>query len=246
MPVTSRTELKEYTLRALGHPLVEIDITDEAFDDRIDEAIAFFHEYYYDGADRFFYKHEVTQTDIDNGYVTLPDHIWGVNSLFNMSNSGSIQPNIFDLQYQLRQWDLRDLSSTSMIYYSQVMSHLSLLENQLTVQRQFRFNRNSGALHIDMDWSSRVVVGQFLLVDCYSILDPETNTRFYNNRQFKEYTIALTKKQWSMAYKKYEQIQLPGGVTIDGNTLYQEALQEIQEIEQDIINNQSPLGFVVG
>jgi hypothetical protein len=246
MTISSRADLKDFALSMLGHPLVTVDITDEAMDFRIDNALEFFQEYYFDGADRFFLKHEVTQLDIDNEYITIPANIWGINNVLPFSNSASATPNIFDLQYQLRMNDLRDLTSTSMIYYSQIMGHIALIDQMLTVQRQFRFNRNSDKLYLDMNWQARVQVGAWLMIDCYAVLDPDINIKFWNNRAFKDYVVALFKLQWSMAYKKYDQIQLPGGVTIDGNNLYQEAKGEVDDIENDIKNNQSPLGFIMG
>lgn len=245
MPVTNKQELKDYVLRALGAPLVEIDITDEAFEDRISEAIDFFREYYFDGSDRVFYKHKVIQADIDNKYITLPDYIWGVNSIAP-ANTSSTSPNIFDLQYQFRQWDMSNMLSTSLVYYTQVMQHLDLLDITLNVQKQFRFNRNDGKLYIDTDWTNKLPLDSWILVDSYSAIDPDGSPKFWNNRTFKEYTIALVKKQWSLAYSKYDRIQLPGGVVIDGKTMYAQAVEECKEIEKEIIDNQSPLGFFLG
>jgi hypothetical protein len=246
MSVNSREELKMFALRALGYPLVEIDITDEAANDKIDEALEFFAEYYFDGVDRAFYKHQVTQQDIDNRYILIPPNIWGVTAIFPFSNSANVQPNIFDLEYQLRQNDLRDITSTSLIYYQQVMNHLALIDQTLTVQRQFRFNRNSDKLYIDMNWINRVTVGSYLLIDCYSVLDPDENPKMWNNRLLKKYLIALFKMQWSMAYSKFDNIQLPGGVSVDGKGMYADAKAEVDDIEQDIINNGAPINFLVG
>ena len=235
-----------FALRALGYPLVEIDITDEAANDKIDEALAFFHEYYFDGVERAFYKHQVTQLDIDNKYILIPPTIWGVTAIFPFSNSASVQPNIFDLEYQLRQNDLRDITSTSLIYYQQVMNHIALIDQTLTVQRQFRFNRNSDKLYLDMNWINRVTVGSYLLIDCYSILDPDENIKLWDNRLLKKYLVALFKMQWSMAYSKFDNITLPGGVSVDGKAMYADAKGEVDDIEADIINNGAPINFLVG
>jgi hypothetical protein len=245
MSVANKYELKEYVLRALGAPLVDIDVTDEAFDDRIDEAIALFREYYFDGSDRYYYRHIITATDLANQYITMPEYIWGVNGLFPVSNSAT-SPSIFDLQYQFRQWDMASLTSTSLVYYTQVMQHLSLLDITLNITKQIRFNRNEGRLYIDTNWDAKMPVDTWILVDCYSVIDPDGSPKFWNNRVFKEYVTALVKKQWSAAYKKFDKIQLPGGVVIDGKDLYQEAVAECKEIEQDIINNSSPLQFFTG
>lgn len=247
MPVSNRQELKDYCFRALGAPLVEIDVTDEAADDRINEALDFFREYYFDGADHFYYRYELTQQDIDNQYLTIPDNIWGVNRIFPVSNSGSTQGDIFSYEYQFRSSDMmRNLSSTNLVYFTQVMSYLSLVENLLNVQLQFRFNRNEGKMYIDTNWANRFLPGTWIMIDCYAVMDPDVNAKFWNNRRFKEYTTALLKQQWAVAYSKYDNIQLPGGVTVNGKAMAEEARAERKEIEDDIINNQSPLEFFVG
>lgn len=247
MAVSNRQELKDYCFRALGAPLVEIDVTDEAADDRINEALDFFREYYFDGADHFYYKHEITADDITNQYITIPDNIWGVNSIFPVSNSGSTQGDIFSYEYQFRSSDMmRNLSSTNLVYFTQVMSYLSLVENLLNVQLQFRFNRNEGKMFIDTNWANRFLPGTWLMIDCYAVMDPEVNTKIWNNRRLKEYATALLKQQWAVAYSKYDNIQLPGGVTVNGKAMAEEARAERKEIEEDVINNQSPLAFYIG
>lgn len=247
MAVTNRQEMKEYCYRALGAPLVDLDVTDEAVDDRIDEALDFFREYYFDGADHCFHRHVVTQEDIDNGYITIPDNIWGINSIYPVSNSGNANGDIFSYEYQFRSSDMmRNLSSTNLVYFQQVMSYFTLVENLLNVQLQFRFNRNEGKMYIDTNWENRLPVGTWIMTDCYAVMDPNVNTKFWNNRRFKEYCIALVKQQWARAYSKYDNIQLPGGVTISGEKLMREATEERKEIEDDIINNQTPLQFFIG
>jgi hypothetical protein len=245
--IDTREKLKAYTLIALGHPLVEIDITSEAHEFAIDNALEFFQEYYFDGADRFYYKHQVTQTDIDNQYLTIPPNIWGINSVFPMTSSGANQASIFDFEYQLRASDMmRTAGNSGLVYYTQVMQNLAMAENLLNIGKQFQFNRNSDKLFISMNWANRTAVGSWIMLDCYAVIDPDVNTKFWNNREFKKYCVALVKKQWAVAYSKYDNITLPGGVTIDGKAMQESAKTEIQEIEQQIINNQSPLGFIVG
>lgn len=246
MPVTNRDELKQYALRALGAPLVDIDITNEQMDDRIDEALDFFREYYFDGTEKMLLKHQITATDITNKYITIPDHVWGITRIFPLANSSATEPNIFDLQYQLRMNDLRDLTSTSLVYYSQVMSHLALIDWLLTKGKQIRFNRNTNKLFIDMNWDTSVVEGTWLIIEGYSALDPNEHTKFWNNRVFKEYVIALFKKQWAAPLKKYQNIALPGGITVNGQELYDEAVNDIKEIENDIIQNSAPCEFFLG
>lgn len=246
MPVANREELKQYALRSLGAPLVDIDLTDEQMDDRIDEALDFFREYYFDGVQKMYMKHQITATDISNRYITIPDHVWGIIRIFPLANTASNQPNIFDLQYQLRMNDLRDLTSTSLIYYSQVMSHLSLIDNLLTKAKQLRWNRNTDKLYIDTDWGSTFVEDTWIIIECYSALDPNESPKFWNNRLLKEYVTALFKKQWASPLKKYSNIALPGGVTVNGQELYDEAISEIEKIETEVIDNGGPCEWFMG
>ena len=143
--------------------------------------------------------------------------------------------------------DLRDLTSTSLIYYAQAMSHIALIDNLLNVHKQFRFNKLNGKLYIDQSWSSAgLAVGQFILLDAYTALDPATSPKLWNERLFKEYVIALLKRQWGSNVKKYQGIQLPGGVTIDGQSLYEEGKAEQEAIEETIMTQLAPLEFQMG
>jgi len=246
MAVTNETEFKEYVLRALGAPLLTVNVSGEQLDDRISEAISFFKDYYWDGLEREYLKHKVTQEDIDNRYITIPDHIWSINHVFTPSNSTNGQPNIFDLEYQLRMNDMRDLTSTSVIYYEQVMEHIALLQNRLNAERQFEFNRLNGKLHLHLNWITKVPLDSWIVVEAYAALDPSTSPKMWNDRLFKEYAIALTKFQWAQNLSKYQNVQLPGGVTVDSVTMYNNAQEDISKIEQEIMVNLAPLNWFMG
>lgn len=244
--VNSRQSLKEYCLRALGAPVLEINVDDDQLEDRLDEALEFFRLYHYDGIEKVYLKHQITQDDVDNKYIPMSDLIYGVERVLPITYGASSSKNIFDLQYQLRLNDLYDLTSTSIIYYSTVMSHLSLLDLMLNGHIIYRFNRFQNRLHLDINWESDVAIGQYIIVECYRAMDPLVFTRLWNESWLKHYVTALFKKAWATNLKKFSGMSLPGGVTIDGNALYDEAISEIKELEDDLMTKAAPLDFFLG
>jgi hypothetical protein len=246
MAVTTRQTLIDYCLRALGEPVVEINIDDQQVEDRIDEAIEYFRQYHYDGIEKVYLKYQVTSDDVTSKSIPLNDLIYGVTRVFPVAAGTSTSKSIFDLQYQLRLNDLYDLTSTSVIYYSMVMSHLALLDLTLNGHPLYRFNRLTNRLYIDENWVENIPAGSFILVECYRALDPAVAPRMYNENWLKHYATALIKKQWATNLKKFQGLQLPGGVSIDGDKLYAEAQDEIKDLENDLMNKSAPLEFMMG
>lgn len=246
MAVNSRQTLIDYCLRALGEPVVEINVDDQQVEDRIDEAIEYYRLYHHDGIEKIYLKYLVTSDDVTQKSIPLTDLIYGVTRVFPIAAGTGTSKSIFDLQYQLRLNDLYDLTSTSIIYYTQVMSHLALLDQTLNGHPLYRFNRLTNRLYIDEDWVQNIPAGSYVLVECYRALDPTVVTRMYNEVWLKHYCTALIKKQWATNLKKFQGMQLPGGVTIDGDRLYSEASDEIKELENDIMSKSAPLEFMMG
>jgi ethanolamine ammonia-lyase large subunit len=320
MAVTSRETLSEYCLRALGAPVLEINVDDDQLEDRIDEALDVFRLYHYDGIEKIYLKHKITASelnitgtnaasfaatskitggtsgataiiesakdnntlyisrtigafvanetitnpdgttatltassfytagDVDNGWIPIPDLVYGVSRVLPLYQGTSSSRSIFDLQYQLRLNDLYDLSSTSLIYYTTVMQHLATLDLVLNGKPIYRFNRLMDKLYVDIDWKSinKVNVGDYFIVEAYRALDPTEFSKVWNEPWLKKYVTALFKKQWATNLKKFSGLQLPGGVTLDGNSLYNEAVQEIIALEDDIQNKSAPLDFFLG
>lgn len=243
--VTSRQGLKEYCLRALGAPVLEINVDEDQLEDRIDDSLEYWRQYHYDGIERIYLKHTVTTTDITNKYIPIADSVYGITRVIPVSNTQSSK-NLFDIQYQLRLHDLYDLTSTSLIYYKTVMGHIALLDLELNGPQMFRFNRLQNRLYIDLKWGDDVKENSIVVCEAYRALDPTEFNKVWNETWFKKYVTAQFKKQWATNIKKFSGIQLPGGVTLDGDKLYDEAVGEIKELEDDLQNKSAPLEFFLG
>lgn len=244
--VTSRSQLIDYCLRRLGAPVIEINVDSAQIEDRIDDAFQFYREYHYDAVEKIYLKHEMTAQDITNQYVELSDAVVGVERVFPFMNK-STGTNIFDIKYQILINDLYTLMSTDLIYYTEVRQELELINQLLVGQKPIRFNRHMNRLHIDMDWAADVVPGTFIIVECWRILDPDVFTDVYNDMFLKRYATALIKRQWGDNMKKFSGVQLPGGVTLNGEVVYQEAVEEIRQIETEIQSRfELPVDMFVG
>ena len=313
---TTRQEFKDYCLRQLGFPVIDINVDDDQVDDRIDEALQYFRDYHFDGVEKIYMRYKLTQADIDRHWIYVPSAVIGITSVWPFDDSNSTV-NMFDLRYQLRLHDLYDFTSVSYVPYEITMQHIRTIELLFTGTPQFRYNRHLGKLYIDLDWVRFVKEDSWIVVECYRQLEPDlitldgtanvssssntvvgTGTYFYkdfvigdelvinnearrivnidsdtsinvsnaysmtsnnntivktglssvwNDRFLKRYGTALIKRQWGNNLKKFAGIQMPGGVTLNGQQIYDEAAREIEEIEQDMmVLNVLPPEILVG
>ena len=320
MATASREQLKDYALRALGAPVLEINVDATQLEDRLDEALEYWNLYHYEGVEQMYLKQKINasilnvggatsipviSTKLKNGtgataevirqwdkestltqwtvknvqgtwtvgdsileyesnavlgtvaaggvvlgewdlrYITVPDYVYGVTKVLNIGQASSSK-NIFDLQYQLRLNDLYDLTSTSIVYYKTVMSHLAMLDLELNGHPLYRFNRMQNRLNLDVNWNTDVIIGDYVLLQGYRALNPAEYARIYGEPWLKHYVTALFKRQWAINIKKFSGIQLPGGVTLDGDKLYAEATKEIDELEEQLRTKSAPLDFFLG
>ena len=231
--VSTRAELKDYCLRRLGFPLIEINVSDEQIEDRISDALQFYVDYHYDAVSKVYYKHTITQTDIDNRYVTVPDSIIGVTRIFPINNLLS-KSYMWDIRYQLILNNLWDLSSTAMLPYTIAMQHIRSLELLFNGEIPIRFQRHENKIWVDMGWgSTQAPVGDVLVFECYQIINPENYPDVYNDRILKKLSTALIRRQWGENLMKFNGISMPGGVTLNGQAIYTEATREIEKLEAE-------------
>ena len=321
MATASREQLKDYCLRALGAPVLEINVDASQLEDRLDEALEYWRLYHYEGVEQMYLKHRIRASvlnittnngkdfvsaekitgvtsgataevvleegskpedtlvrvknvvgtfvsgetingssghtatlaatnpcvlgEYDLRYITVPDYVYGVTKVLNIGQASSSK-NMFDLQYQLRLNDLYDLTATSIIYYKTVMGHLAMLDLELNGHPLYRFNRMQNRMYLDVNWATDVIIGDYILIQGYRAVDPGEFSKVFNEPWLKHYTTALFKRQWAINIKKFSGIQLPGGVTLDGDKLYAEAVKEIEDLEQELRTKSAPLDFFMG
>ena len=310
---TTKSEFKEYCLRKLGKPVIEINVDDDQVDDRVDEALKYYYDYHFDGTEKQYYKHIFTEADFPDvvkeivvndggtgysnsdtvtisraygstegsgaaatlttyangtisaitmtnngsmyrkdpvvtintstgsgaavsgyvgGYVTIPQNIIGAVNIFPIGDYIATN-NIFNIRYQIALNDLYTLTYQSMVPYYMAFQQLQLLEDLLVGKQPIRYNRHTNRLYIDMNWQ-KVSANQYLVIEAYQIVDPVKFPDVWNDRWLQRYATALIKKQWGSNLTKFSGLQLPGGVTFNGEKIYDDAHEEIDKLEAEM------------
>jgi hypothetical protein len=249
---TTRTELKDYCLRKLGFPVIDINIDDDQMEDRIDDALSKFKEFHYDGTEQIYLAHKVTNSNIKNKYIDVPDSIIGVTRLLPVS-SGSISSsssqgfNIFDINYQIRLNDFYNLTSSSYSYYVIARQHLAMLDLIVTGEIPFSFNKITSRINVFMDWEGRVSEKDYIVFEAHRIVDQDCYERVFSDSWLKKYTTALFKRQWGANLTKYTNYTLPGGLVVNGEKIYGDAVAEIEQLEEELRDTyEAPPMMLVG
>lgn len=190
-----------------------------------------------------------TAGDIDNGWIPIEDNVLGVTKVFRFGPAfqGINSDGLFDVDYQFALNDMYNLLSADLTYYTQVQTNLSMLNDMFVSDRQIRFNRKTNKLHLDLDWDDTFEVGDYIVVDAMVLVDGAEYAEVYDDMFLKKYSTALIKRQWGENMKKFGGIQLPGGVTLNGDQIFQEAVNEISTIEEEMqLKYELPPSFQVG
>jgi hypothetical protein len=243
---TTRETFKDHCLRRLGWPVIDINVDDDQVDDRIDEALQMFQQFHFDATERTYLKHQITQTDKDNGYIPVSAAVKAVTRVFSLGNSTS-NMNMFDLRYQIRLNDMFDMTQSSFSHYVLMMQHLRNIEMLFVGEVPIRFNQHTNRVYIDWDWGGDVEVGEWVVAEAFVTVDPATYPDVWSDKWLQSYSTALIKKQWGNNMKKFVGVKLPGGITMDGQTIFNEATEEIRELENEAKTvYQEPPNFLVG
>ena len=243
---TNRDSFKEYCLRKLGKPVIEINVDDDQVDDRIDESLRYYWDYHFDGSEKIYYKHQVNANNVSDKYITLPENIIGAVRVFPISDPSMRSDDLFNIRYQIALNDLYSLTSVSMVPYYMAMEHLSLISELLVGQQPIRYNRHKDRLYVDMDWS-KINVGEYLLIEAYEIVDPNEYTQVWSDRWLQNYVTAKIKYQWGSNLTKFSGMSLPGGVQFNGEKILGDAQVEIEKMEAEMISSYSlPVSDMIG
>ena len=259
---SSREGLIDYAKRQLGFPVLEINVSDEQFQDLLDDAIQIYQERHYDGIARMYLKYKITQDDIDRGqarggdstlgittttttstvglsttfdleennnYIQMPPSVIGVNNIFKV-RSDTVYDGLFNIRYQLFLNDLYAFGSIDLLQYSMVQTKLEDITFLLNPNVRYRFNIRQDRLYIDIDWAAAVNVDDYFVIDCFRVLDPDDFTKVYNDQFLKRYFTALCKRQWGQNLIKFQGVQLPGGIQLNGRQIYDDGVAELAEI----------------
>lgn len=269
LPAT-REDLKQYALRALGKPVIEINVDDDQLEDRIDEALQLYAQYHVDGIRRTYLKYQLTDADRirltsstassetatsadgfrstwyeAQNFLVVPPTVISVVNIFPFSNKQTM--NFFDVRYQLRLNDLYDFASTSIISYDMVLRHLDFLDQILVGMKPIRFQQHDNRLYVDMDWVNDIQVNEFFVIDCYRKLDPSTFPDVFNDIWLKRYTIAKFKQQWGANLIKFDGVVMLGGVKLNGEKIFNDSLSDIEKLEKELRETyENPPAFLVG
>jgi hypothetical protein len=264
--VNSKDGIIKYALRALGHPVIEINVDYQQCQDRVDDALELFAERHFDGVEKVYFKHALTEDNIKKAYIDTdqlasPSGITGdgpngstivsVIRLFRHSNFANI--NMFDVRYQMALTDyfginrgLASQSSLGLPQYASTKRYINLIEQFFSPEKAIRFSKVKNRIYIDGTMED-VNIGDFMIIEAYAALNPESYTEIYDDRLLKKYVTALIKRQWGANMSKFDGVQLPGGISTRGGAIMQEAMQEIQNIEQELIStHEMPSDFFIG
>jgi hypothetical protein len=261
---STRAEFTDYCLRKLGAPVLEINVDDDQVDDLIDDAVQFYQEYHFDGVEKMYLKHKLTAEEITrfqesnqntlapndtpppttddtweerNNFLQVPDHVIGISQVWGLSSS-TIRGNLFGLTYRLFLDDLYSFGSVDLLNYFMTKQYLETIDSVINSGSLvgFRFNKRQDRLYIDVD-PSFLTEENYLIIECHRALDPAAWSQVWNDSFIKKYATSLIKRQWGQNMIKFNNVQLPGGVTMNGRQLFEDGNTEVLALEEKMMTH---------
>ena len=247
---SSRQGLIDYSLRRLGSPVIEINVDIDQLEDRVDEAIQYWQEYHNDATYRTYVSQLITDTDISNEWIPLTQDVLYVTKVFRISSMFGASMNFFDIKYQMMLNNIADLHNFAgdLAYFDQLNQYLSMLDMKLNGEPQTTFSRKMNRQYFHGDMTDKnIQAGSYVVFEAYKTVDAGSHSLVYNDIWLKAYTTQLIKQQWGSNLSKFEGMQMPGGVTLNGRQLYDDASAEIDKLKEKIRSDfEMPTDFLVG
>jgi hypothetical protein len=162
----------------------------------------------------------------------------GIVNILPIGNSYSTN-NLFNLRYQIALNDLFAFNTGPFAPYYMALQNVALAEELFVGKQGIRFQRHSNKLYVDIAWGEKIVLGEYMIIEAYQKIDPDVYTDMYNDRWLQRYCTALIKKQWGENLKKFEGMSMPGGVSFNGQKIWDEAKEEIDAMEEEMISSYS-------
>jgi len=252
MNPTSKATFITYCLQSLGSPVIDINVATEQIDDRVDEALQLFQLFHMSSVDRMILTHTITQTDIDNGYLTIPEPVMSITKVFWDGNGTIIGDFASGLwQYQADVFGKLGFtssggSSNTLTDYVISMQNLSNINYVLGNNPTIEYSQHSNRLFIHDDLTL-LKIDQVLAYEAFVIIDPVVYTDIWNDVWLKDYATALIGRQWGENLSKFQQVELPGGMILNGDSIYDRYNERVKDLKDDLDNRYSfPADFMIG
>lgn len=236
----TRDEFKAMVLRKLGAPVIKINVSDDHIEDCIEAALKYYYDYHYDGSEHVYYAINVDQTDINNRYVAVPEEIIGITDVYSLQTSAlSISSaDMFNNGYMIMLDFAFNMTSGSMVSFYLNKQAYEFINQMIIGQTPIRFSRHLNRVSIDFNWD-RMTPGSVLVLDAYKKIDPADNPDVWNDQWLIKYTVAKVKYVWGGILSKFQGMQITGGATIDGTKIQDDAKDELQQLEDEMISTYS-------
>ena len=171
----------------------------------------------------------------NSNFLQIPPAVLGINKIFRFDGSNTVTNNMFSVKYQLFLNDVYTFSSTEILSYAMTKRYLEDLDFALGTEKYIRFNKRQDRLYLDIDWGA-ASKDDYLIIDCYRLIDPNDFTRVYNDSFLKKYLTALMKRQWGQNLIKFQGVKLPGGIELNGRQIYDDAEKDLEIIREQMSN----------
>lgn len=250
--INSRQELKDYALRALGHPVILINVDDDQLEDRIDDALQLFYQYHADGSEIVFLHHQITQQEKETKTIVLPSDVLSVLSVYDgtaAAGGGSTGIADVNLQYQAFITDFlngKRLTDGGVSKFYVTMTYLQGLSDTFSSPSRKEFNLHNNKLSMHGDWAG-LEVGHWVAIECYRPVTELTTADVFNNYWLKQYVVALFKYQWGSNLMKFSGVTLPGQVQVNAEGIFGAGQAEKDKLEQELHDKyELPPAFFTG